>query len=166
MKQTISRAQFLRGDFSGRRQPLRPPWHVNDVEFLADCDRCGQCVAACPEHILQSDQYGLPAINFQQGGCTFCGACAQHCPTGALRYDAERAPWTLRAVIADNCLAFQGVVCNRCAEECEVRAIRLRLVVGGVALPQLTTEQCTGCGACVRVCPATAIVIQTHGDIS
>lgn len=164
MKQTITRAQFLRGDFSGRRQPLRPPWHADEALFLAACDRCGECVSACEAKILQSDQYGLPIVNFQHGECTFCAACAQHCPTGALQYDAERVPWTLRAVINDSCLAFKGVVCNRCAEECEVSAIRLRLVAGGIALPQLETQQCNGCGACVRTCPASAIVMQSHGE--
>lgn len=165
MKQTISRAQFLRGDFSGRRLSLRPPWHGNEEQFIAACDRCGQCITACADNILQSDPYGLPIVNFQKGECTFCGACAQHCPTGALQYDTNQAPWTLRAVIGDSCLAFKGVVCNRCAEECEVSAIRLRLVAGGIAIPQLDTQHCNGCGACVRSCPASAIVIQAHGEM-
>lgn len=64
-------------------------------------------------------------------------------------------------VIGPACLALNGVVCRVCAEHCESHAIRFRLAPGGVAVPLLRAERCDGCGACVKVCPASAIALQT-----
>ncbi|MCP3142052.1 4Fe-4S binding protein [Pyxidicoccus xibeiensis] len=48
------------------------------------------------------------------------------------------------------CLAWQGSFCTTCAEQCPVEdAIVLEL-----GRPRVVPERCTGCGTCVRVCPA------------
>ena len=67
------------------------------------------------------------------------------------------APRQPVAVIGDRCLARHGVVCRSCGDACEARAIRFPPRLGGVALPTLDGEACTGCGECVAVCPAVAI---------
>jgi ferredoxin-type protein NapF len=70
---------------------------------------------------------------------------------------APRSPSEPKASIGAGCLALNRVVCSACAERCEVRAIRLRPAPGAVPAPVLDAATCTGCGACVAVCPVAAI---------
>lgn len=163
MTKSISRAQFLHGDFSGRHRYIRPPWSENERAFVGECSRCDACLKACPEKILVSDPKGFPRVDFRRGECTFCGDCAKACRDHALVHDSSTSPWSLTAHITDKCLPLQGVVCGRCAEECEATAISMKLVAGGISIPQLETQACTGCGACYRVCPTEAIELSYHG---
>jgi ferredoxin-type protein NapF len=161
MASRITRSQFLRGDLSGRRGPLRPPWALPEAQFVETCTACGECVRACPQRILESVR-GLPVVSFARGECTFCGACIEVCKPRALSPEARAAgapPWNLRASIAENCVAHRNVVCRTCLEVCTARAIAFEARLGGAALPQVINEACTGCGACVAPCPAHAISI-------
>ena len=139
----------------GRRQAPRLPWLRADA-FFERCTRCGHCVRACPEAIVTAGDGGLPAIDFARGGCTFCGACADACPE-ELFADRAGAPWSARAAIGAACLAHRGVVCESCRDACEPRAIRFTPAPGRVPAPALDVHRCTGCGACVGMCPAGAI---------
>lgn len=155
MTVSINRFQFLRGDFSGQRAPMRPPWSQPESRFTALCTRCHACEDACPEGVLVTGRGGFPEVNFQKGECTFCERCVQVCETPALQHADQ--PWRWRAEIGRSCLAMQAVVCRTCAEQCEVGAIRFRPVIGGGAVPMLSINNCTGCGACVAPCPAGAV---------
>ena len=159
MSATISRIQFLGGDFRGRSTPLRPPWAVAEKVFTEVCSGCGDCIKGCPEHLLIQGRGGLPRVDFQRGECTFCQACLERCPTGALQAQADRPPWSLKATIGEGCIARSGVVCSVCGEHCESRALRLLPVAGGRVVPRIETNLCTGCGACVRVCPTQAVAV-------
>ncbi|MBD4688740.1 4Fe-4S dicluster domain-containing protein, partial [Xanthomonas citri pv. citri] len=46
-----------------------------------------------------------------------------------------------------------------CGDGCESRAIRFRPALGGIATLQLDLTACNGCGACLSVCPTSAISI-------
>lgn len=153
----ITRAQFLSGDWGAREMPRRPPWALAEEEFIARCTRCSDCLSACPTGILEKGRGGFPRVNFAKGECTFCGDCVAACKPAALVRAEGAAPWRLAAQIGVTCLAHQGVVCRSCGDRCEVRAIRFRLARGGVARPELDGASCTGCGACVAVCPVGAI---------
>ena len=155
----VSRRQLLRGNLTGRNTPIRPPWAVTESEFVARCDQCSECVAACPSHLIETDNAGLPIMNFHKGECDFCHACARACGTGALTYavDAKQPVWSLAAILEPTCIAFNGVVCRTCGEHCETAAIRFVPVVGRGTMPQVDVERCTGCGACVSVCPVKAV---------
>ncbi|MBS1173848.1 MAG: napF [Proteobacteria bacterium] len=142
---SISRGRFLRGDFGGRRRPIRPPWALAEDEFIERCTRCADCIGACPTRIVAKGPGGFPHIDFSRGECTFCGRCASACRAGALRIGAEGAPWRLAATIADRCLALN--------------AIRFGARAGGVAVPELAPDRCSGCGACFGICPVNAIEI-------
>jgi ferredoxin len=72
-------------------------------------------------------------------------------------FEAKATPWTLVATIGAGCIARKGVVCQSCADACEVRAIRFRPAPGSVPAPRLDASACSGCGACVSVCPVNAI---------
>ncbi len=116
-----------------------------------------------PQGIVVTGRGGYPAIDFANGPCTFCGKCAESCPTGALSpaaYTAGARPWVVSAHIGDSCLALAGIDCRMCEDPCEERAIRFEPVVGGPPRPAVRTDDCTGCGGCVRVCPAGAVHVR------
>jgi ferredoxin-type protein NapF len=154
----ISRRQLFRGDLRGPRPALRPPWASSEQTFVARCDRCRDCVSACPEQVIRLGTAGFPEMEFSARGCSLCGECVTACGGKALRGDpASDMPWDLVAEIGDGCLARRGVVCRSCGESCGEGAIRFRLRVGGVAEPLLVQDACTGCGWCVGVCPTHAV---------
>lgn len=157
----LQRRQFLRGDFAAQRLPIRPPWAIDEASFISRCTRCRACQPVCPDQLIQNGSGGFPELDFSHAGCAFCGACALACPTGALQKDVHsRAPWTLQAQLAPGCLAVQGVVCRSCSEQCEAEAIRFKLHRNGVAQPQIDVDLCTGCGACIGVCPSHALKLR------
>lgn len=63
------------------------------------------------------------------------------------------------ARIGAGCVEPKGVTCRRCGDECDARAIAFRPIGGGKAKAVLDADACTGCGACVTVCPAQAITM-------
>ena len=156
---TISRAQFLRGDYRGRESVIRPPWSLAEQSFVEHCTRCGDCFDACPEKILKPGRGGFPQVDFAKGECTFCQACMQACRQAAFDKNTS-SPWSWRAVIGESCLSNKGVACVTCAEQCETGAIHFMPCIGSVARPQLDATACNGCGACYRPCPAGAIRFQ------
>lgn len=162
MGQEINRAQFLRGDLSGKKGPIRPPWALPEAEFTSLCSGCGDCIKSCFDQILVEGRGRLPQVNFQLGGCDFCGDCLDACKTGALKRDDGAQPWSLRAEINSSCLSLNSVDCRACGDACEPRAIRFQLRVGAVAMPQLDSDSCTGCGACIGVCPVQSIEIHSN----
>ena len=54
------------------------------------------------------------------------------------------------------CLSFRGIACRLCEEACDPQAIRFRLLTAGRAVPLINAERCTGCGACLEMCPEDA----------
>lgn len=148
--------------FFGRRAaatPLRPPWALDEEAFLTACTACTACVDRCPEHVLTIGAGRHPVFDPRLGECTFCGACASACPTPAL--DLHRMTWTLSATAGDACLPRAGVVCSSCRDACPEQAVRLPLL-GAVPLPVVDPDCCTGCGACVAVCPVGAMTLNAR----
>ena len=160
----ITRAQFLGADWSDRKRAIRPPWALAEQNFVERCNRCGECIPACPTGILSKGRGGFPQVGFTAGECTFCGKCVEACKPAALVRSGNCAPWEIVARIGESCLAFERVVCRSCGERCEQSAIRFRPALGGVSRPELNSQGCNGCGACVRVCPASAISMHAPVD--
>ncbi|WP_461537903.1 ferredoxin-type protein NapF [Spongorhabdus nitratireducens] len=140
--------------------PLRPPWFGNENRFTSICTRCGDCITECPESILFNGSGGFPEVNFDKGECTFCQNCAGACSVNALHFVSGTSPWQLKAIIGQNCIATQGVQCLACVDECPTEAIHLAPETDGTFIPRIQDDNCTGCGACYRVCPVTAIKMQ------
>ena len=161
MSASISRSQFLSGDFSGKNLPIRPPWALEEEQFIDRCTGCGDCLPACEYGLIKEGRGKYPQLDFSLAGCDFCRDCVEVCKTGALHYDAENdsPPWSLKASILPACLSLNGIVCRSCGEACEVKAIRFKLEVGGIARPLLDREACTGCGECFAVCPIKSVQI-------
>ena len=159
MSSVQTRRQFLGLGLKDRAIPLRPPWALDETFFIDACTCCGDCLSKCPEKILVLETTGgYPRVDFTLGECTFCKQCVDICPSHALNGELS-SPWQIRAKISDRCLARQHVVCRTCGEQCEAAAIRFNPALGGVSLPAIDLESCTGCGGCVAQCPTQAIEV-------
>ncbi|MCB1858683.1 MAG: ferredoxin-type protein NapF [Gammaproteobacteria bacterium] len=160
MTESISRMQFLSGNFGGA-VPIRPPWALEEDRFIECCNRCGECITRCPHGIINEARGKFPVMDFSHAGCDFCGECVSACQPGALSFGVgeARKPWLLKARILENCLSLNGVICRSCGEACESESIRFRLHLGGKALPVIELDSCTGCGECYAVCPVKSIAI-------
>ena len=130
---------------------LRPPW------IRAHCSSCSACISACPEAILRAGPAGTPVIDFATNACTFCRACADACSEDV--FDLTARPWSVVAQIQPACLLNQGVSCRTCTDACEVSAMRFKLRAGSMGQVDVDADTCTGCGACVGMCPVNAIAI-------
>jgi ferredoxin-type protein NapF len=153
----LSRRALLFGRPAPHAPALRPPWALVDAGlFAARCTRCEACVRACPEGVLLRDGDGLPRFEPARGECTFCGDCVQACESGALAAGVS-PPWELRALVGSDCLPAHGVVCASCREICPESAIHVP--PGGRGAAVVDPGRCSGCGACVAICPAAAITL-------
>ncbi|MBL8516930.1 MAG: ferredoxin-type protein NapF [Betaproteobacteria bacterium] len=149
-----SRRSFLRGRARPPRPAPRPPWALApDAAFLQACTRCGDCVDICPQKVLVVGDGGFPEIRFEFAGCTLCGECERACAPCALDSGRQPQAFKVRIRVAEGCLHEQGVECRLCGDACDARALRFRPRVGGLALLEADREACTGCGACLSLCP-------------
>ncbi|MEZ8304475.1 ferredoxin-type protein NapF [Vibrio splendidus] len=137
---------------------IRLPW-INSLEsFIDDCTRCGKCIENCETKIIIVGDGGFPTVDYSKDECTFCYQCADVCPEPIFK-PKEETPWQAKASISDKCLAQQNVECRSCGDMCEPMAIQFQLRAGSVALPKIELDECNGCGACVAVCPTSAILV-------
>lgn len=161
---------------------LRPPASLPEREFLARCVRCGECVAACPTHVLQplwweAGLLGLfsPKLLPKAGYCDpLCRRCAQVCPTQAITLlTPEERLWVktgTAVIVKEKCLAWeQQKGCMVCDEVCPYKAVEFRFQEGNpVAVPEVHEERCSGCGYCEFYCPVkpqAAIIVSPNGAV-
>jgi len=91
----------LEGALGKRVDPklIRPPGSTAELDFLARCVACGQCMRVCPTNVLQPagllgglETVWTPRLDMRIGtsGCQpSCTACGEVCPTGAIRALSE-----------------------------------------------------------------------------
>lgn len=136
------------------------PW-TDPARIFARCSGCGACARACPEGIVVQGRGGHPFVSFTSA-CTFCGACADVCDEDV--FELERAPpWSAHAVVLAGCLEARGVSCRACEDACPESALRLRPELGGTGSITVDVAACTGCGACVSVCPTKSMTVAADG---
>lgn len=135
---------------------VRLPWIAEVEKFTDLCTRCGKCAQVCETQIITKGDGGFPSVDFSNGECTFCYQCADVCPEPIFLGQTEQ-PWNAKAAITQSCLAKQNVECRSCGDMCDPMAIKFKLEIGKVAQPNLDMDECTGCGACVAVCPTSSI---------
>ncbi|MFO7956431.1 MAG: DUF6599 family protein [Candidatus Brocadiia bacterium] len=138
---------------------IRPPLAGRDTEtFLEKCLRCGQCMRACPTHVIQPAglQAGLeglwtPRLVPRLGYCVYeCDACGKACPSGAIpRFNLKEKHSTamgLAYLDQTRCIPWRGYRrrdeegfiaddhnCGVCEEVCPVggKAIHFRRIHTG-----------------------------------
>jgi ferredoxin-type protein NapF len=156
-------------------RPLRPPGAVDEARFVGLCVRCGNCLRACPTHVIRPDQgeHGVagllaPRLDFSNDYCREdCTRCTNVCPSGALvpvaLEEKQHASIGLPCVNMDLCLLGDARDCFVCRNWCPYEAITLVFSEMEYTLtPQIDPEKCPGCGACEAACPTTptkAIVV-------
>lgn len=155
----LTRRNFFRGKKISTPPALRLPWVINEQRFIDGCTQCGDCITSCEENIIIKGDGGYPQIDFSKGECTFCQQCNEACNQPLFiddRTDNKNA-WQFNIQIKDNCLAMNQVVCQSCQDCCETEAISFKYTQSNTPQPQIELDKCNSCGACVSVCPQTAI---------
>lgn len=135
----------------------RPPGAIEEVQFLAECTRCGDCIEACPHDAIVpapvrlGDVAGSPVVEADRAACWMCDdfPCITSCQPHVLTNLLPPVMGTAR-VTAQLCIAHHGTTCSVCSERCPVEGAMY--VEAGK--PRVNEEACTGCGVCRYVCPA------------
>lgn len=150
-----------------RTEVIRPPASGRSERFTRLCVRCGNCVRACPNGIIQFGGTGAgwagvlaPEVSFDWDYCPpSCTACGQVCPTGAIprftRANKAKQPMGCAEVDTQRCLLGAGRECGSCVGACPHEALDLAWdKVEMVSRVVVYTKLCTGCGYCEYVCPS------------
>lgn len=162
---------------------LRPPYALDELDFLLACTRCDACVTACPHQVIFSlparlgiQVVGTPAMDLLNKACHLCNdwPCVTACEPGALRReiatveeddkdkDQEQPiplPRLARAEIdTTHCLPYSGPECGACRDSCPVPGALL----WSMEKPRIEPEHCIGCGLCREACIAAPNAIGIH----
>ena len=160
---------------------MRPPGARSELEFLATCARCAQCMKACPTNVIQPavfdagvEGFMTPQMDYRRGYCDWsCNECGKVCPTQAIRelpLEEKRLKAIGRAYIDHNtCIPWaQGQECLVCQELCPIPTKAIVFSTGSgqgqdngesvgqraqVKLPVVISTRCIGCGVCEHHCP-------------
>ena len=143
---------------------LRPPFAVDEPDFLLDCTRCDACIEACPHQVLFRlpgrhglEAAGTPAMDLLVRGCRLCEdwPCVKACDPGVLKLPEteEDKPLPLPKLARvridpEVCLPYLGPECGACRDSCPVPGA---LLWEGIR-PVIDPEACTGCGLCREAC--------------
>ena len=169
---------LLKATKSDRNQTIRPPACLDTPQFETICLRCGNCVRACPTHIIKwnihpTNWYAwmTPMIDFTDSYClSNCTICGKVCPSGAITPFTARAKKILpigKALInVEDCLLQIPDECGLCKHVCAYEAIKIIARHSTTVLPYVNEERCVGCGACAQICPERVIRIMNHNNKS
>ncbi|MFT4606766.1 MAG: ferredoxin-type protein NapG [Gammaproteobacteria bacterium] len=150
---------------------IRPPYALDEADFLLACSRCNRCVEACPHQVIFKlpERLGAqiaftPALDLLKKGCHQCEdwPCVNACqdkalvlpePDSSAEQDEipQELPKMARAEInSKTCLPYNGHECDACADSCPVPGA----LTWDMTLPIINLLVCTGCGMCREVCVA------------
>jgi ferredoxin-type protein NapG len=143
---------------------IRPPYALEELEFLLQCTRCGDCIEACPHQVvfslsarLGAQVVGTPALDLLNRGCHLCAdwPCVAACEPGALKLPEVEAnaarplpKMASAAIDTGTCLPYSGPECGACRNSCPVPGA----LVWESERPRIEEEPCTGCALCREAC--------------
>lgn len=148
------------------RQWIRPPYAINELEFLLTCSRCGACIEACPHDVIFSlkpalgaEVAGTPAMDLVNRACQLCGdwPCVSCCEPHALMYpktetsDEQGMPaprLSHLSVDTSRCLPYLGPECGACEGSCPVEGA----LTWDMYRPVIVDDLCLGCAQCRHAC--------------
>ena len=147
----------------------RPPGALPEARFLLRCNRCHDCIRACPHGaVLQFTTTagrtleGTPVMRPERRACEMCEGfpCAAACKEGALAVPEQ--PETVRLgrvrIRTDLCIAYLGPECGACTGLCPEGATGCMRLPGW--RPEIDGERCNGCGRCIHACPTAPKAIE------
>lgn len=155
---------------------IRPPFALDELQFLSACTRCNACIDACPHGAILpiASLHGLrvmgtPVLDLQNNACHLCAdwPCVAACEPGALKLPVQEegsAPPLPRLADAgiDNqaCLPHFGQECNACASSCPVPGA----IVWNQSKPYIVPQLCAGCSLCREACilKPKAVLVKAH----
>ena len=147
---------------------IRPPYALDELEFLLACTRCDKCIEACPHDVifklparLGMQVTGTPALDLINKACHLCEdwPCVKACEPKVLQFPEqkkEERKEEVRSLLklahaeinTQTCLPYNGPECGACANSCPVPGALL----WDMEKPHIDQEKCTGCGLCRDAC--------------
>ncbi|NOZ37549.1 MAG: hypothetical protein GXP11_05685 [Gammaproteobacteria bacterium] len=150
---------------------IRPPFALDELDFLLACTRCDACIKACGYHVLfplsarrGAQVAATPVMDLLNKGCHLCEdwPCVQACETEALKQplldidddpasDEQQAAGPKLARVSLNektCLPYSGPECGACRGSCPVPGALL----WQSEKPVIDESICSGCALCREAC--------------
>ena len=143
---------------------IRPPFALDELQFLSACTRCVACIEAFPHGTIVplASHHGLrvaetPVLDLQNKACHLCAdwPCVAACEPGALKLPVQEEGSTpplprLADVSIDmlSCLPHNGPECGACASSCPVPGA----MVWNQCKPYIVPQLCAGCSLCREAC--------------
>lgn len=149
------------------RSGVIPPGLQQPVTQNSCADCPGYCENKCPQKIIKlhsadHDLQGQPYLDFTITGCSFCMECNDACPGLSLqKSDNVNHSLGKASLSHEACYAWNNIICMSCINACEHSLIKFATD----RKPVIDTDHCTGCGFCIKICPASAIEIVTWFQI-
>ncbi len=143
---------------------IRPPYALEELEFLLTCTRCGECISACPHQVifplkarLGAKVVNTPALDLLNKACHLCAdwPCVKACEPKALLIDDVEEddeitlPLLAKAMInTADCLPYSGPECGACYGSCPLPDT----LIWEMEKPRINQSTCVGCGLCREAC--------------
>jgi ferredoxin-type protein NapG len=149
---------------------IRPPYALDETNFLLACSRCDRCVEACPHQVifklpgrLGALVASTPALDLLKKGCHQCEdwPCVNACEDKALvlpepvqsetepnETETELPKMAWAEINSETCLPYSGPECGACADSCPVPGA----LTWDMTRPIINLLVCTGCGMCREAC--------------
>lgn len=159
----LAKKNGSRGSDTLNRAWFRPPFALDESDFLAACTRCNACELACPYGIIfpLSTKTGIllartPAMDLLNKACRLCPdwPCVNACPEQALNLPKVNRPLDelrMAQVFVDEklCLAhLKEQDCHHCLDRCPVS----EAMDVDEGFPRIDVGYCVGCAQCLEAC--------------